>query len=445
MNSDDVVYLSLLFFSIGFGVFYRKLPTAEYKQNVGAILGLIIVFLVSGFHSLHFLFIIVVNSLIIYSVDKGKCHVYSFLFSFSYLCFFRMSGYFGMAFPSGHTNLVQMILTLKLVGLAFELNSGDIDYSQLSIRKIFYYSFNYCGILTGPYFKYKTFIDHLYCPFNKYDNYKSATLKRLFPYVPLYAIIFLIFDSTWPMTYTLTVEFYQRSFLYRYWYIWPTFTIFRMRIYVGLVLSECSCIMAGLGIYPTFTKPKPGKGPSDNIEKLKEICVDERALETLEYDYETINNINPYITEFCPTYREGIKNWNMTVQYWLGVYVYKHFPYKQFRTFATLFVSSIWHGITPGHYFCICTVPLGLLVEDIWVKLLIKDNSIIPARTASLILWFLKMQLFSYQIMAFNMLDLQKFMTYYNSVYHCVPVLCFALYSTGIYLLKNRNTNTKEF
>ena len=33
----------------------------------------------------------------------------------------------------------------------------------------------------------------------------------------------------------------------------------RMRIYAGFILSECSCISAGLGAYPTHSHPTPGQ------------------------------------------------------------------------------------------------------------------------------------------------------------------------------------------
>lgn len=103
------------------------------------------------------------------NVSFRKCHIYSFLFSFLYLFFFRTTIYFGIPYPPSHTNLIQMMLTLKLIGLAFEVNSSynskkkrdegnkseeekledelmDIDVQFLDV---FYYVYNYCGILTG--------------------------------------------------------------------------------------------------------------------------------------------------------------------------------------------------------------------------------------------------------------------------------------------------------
>lgn len=83
------------------------------------------------------------------------------------MIFFRTTVYFGIPYPPAHTNLVQMILTLKLVGLAFEINQNYISkpentdkteeekakcqYQQINpgFIDILHYSFNYIGVLTG--------------------------------------------------------------------------------------------------------------------------------------------------------------------------------------------------------------------------------------------------------------------------------------------------------
>lgn len=97
------------------------------------------------------------------------CHVYVFFFSFLYLFFFRSTIYFGIPYPPSHTNLVQMMLTLKIIGLAFEAHQSFIlkngkkeenknedeeleneRYSfKITLSDIFHYTFNYCGVLTG--------------------------------------------------------------------------------------------------------------------------------------------------------------------------------------------------------------------------------------------------------------------------------------------------------
>lgn len=55
--------------------------------------------------------------------------------------------------------------------------------------------------------------------------------------------------------------------------MYPTFFIFRMRMYIAFKLSEAVCIMAGLGMYPVCTNPRVGIGPSTNFEKLAETYV----------------------------------------------------------------------------------------------------------------------------------------------------------------------------
>ena len=65
--------------------------------------------------------------------------------------------------------------------------------------------------------------------------------------------------------------FYETtSFAYRVFYMTPVFFNFRMRLYSGFVLSECSCIMAGVGAYPEASDPKSGNGPTkyDALEKM---------------------------------------------------------------------------------------------------------------------------------------------------------------------------------
>lgn len=147
-----------------------------------------------------------------------------------------------------------------------------------------------------------------------------------------------------------------------------------MRIYIGLVLSECVCTMAGLGAYPTFTNPKPGQGPSEKYTELKQLKLND--LSQIEYNFETIHNINPYEADFCTTYREAMKHWNICIQYWLAVNVYKRFPSKKYRTAVTMLVSSFWHGIYLGYYVCIGTVPFALALEDVYYKLYLKDGKI---------------------------------------------------------------------
>lgn len=70
MNFDDIIYLSLLFLSIGVGYVYRPIRNAEKKKQLGTALGLLIVLTVSGVHILHNFFFVLINAFIILKIDK---------------------------------------------------------------------------------------------------------------------------------------------------------------------------------------------------------------------------------------------------------------------------------------------------------------------------------------------------------------------------------------
>ena len=52
-NLNDIIYLSLLLFSVFIGPYYRKLKTVEAKKWGGSILGLTLIVIVSGYSSVH--------------------------------------------------------------------------------------------------------------------------------------------------------------------------------------------------------------------------------------------------------------------------------------------------------------------------------------------------------------------------------------------------------
>ena len=130
-----------------------------------------------------------------------------------------------------------------------------------------------------------------------------------------------------------TPEWQQSSgFLWKVFYMMPVFFNFRMRIYAGFTLSECACIMAGLGAYPVTSDPRPGQGPT-KLDKLavavKEPGEDtEDAVSDDRVNFETVHNIDEWGSDFAPSMREALKCWNMTVQHWLVVVVYKRFPVR---------------------------------------------------------------------------------------------------------------------
>lgn len=453
MDWDDIVYLSLLFFSIVFGSVFRQIEDKCMKRNVATLLGTVITLIASRTHFWHPLLFTIANIFIIKYLNKRIIHIVSFTFSFAYLIFFRNTVLFGIPYPPAHLNLIQMLMTLKLVGLAFELhdttkaiedekNDPEFETSKIpepSQGDIFHYSFCYIGILTGPYYSYRMYLDMLNSPFLKYVSCWDHTLERV-KMLPLYAVLFLIFSSYFSFEYVLTDEFYlERSVWYRIWYVLPVFVQFRTRMYIGMRLSEAVLIMSGLGVYPAVTVPLPGKGPSKEHEQIGIISIDEENAKNTEYSFRAIHNIEPYGAEFDYTVRQAMRHWNMTVQYWLAAYVYKRFPYKAYRVGVTFMISAIWHGMYAGYYCCLCSVPFYLPIEDIYFKNL-KDIEVSPMVSW---IWFMvaywwRMLLMGYWGIAFRLLTLSACFKYWSSVYFIPTFITLLMYAVSFVIFPNR-------
>ncbi|XP_078336159.1 membrane-bound acylglycerophosphatidylinositol O-acyltransferase mboat7-like isoform X4 [Crassostrea virginica] len=48
----------------------------------------------------------------------------------------------------------------------------------------------------------------------------------------------------------------------------------------------------------------------------------------VEYNYETIHSLSIYGCELGQTTKEGLRSWNMTVQYWLAAYCHHRLPHS---------------------------------------------------------------------------------------------------------------------
>ncbi|XP_054711368.1 lysophospholipid acyltransferase 7-like [Uloborus diversus] len=440
MLLDDIIYIALLCASVGFGFVIKNVQNIYHRRIMSTGAGFFIVLAVSGYHIFHPIFVILVNACIIRFCKERVCHVTSAVFCFTYLAFFRSTHYFGLPIPPAHTNAIQMILTLKMVGLAFEVceskrmeKSEDKtvvakNYKQInpSFCDIFHYAFCMAGVLIGPYYKFRTYWDTFYLPYSTFVDSKQFLFQRI-KVVPMYVAFYLIGNYLYPIEYASSPEILEKSFWYRVFYMTPSFFNFRMRIYSGFILGECVCIAMGLGAYPRASNPQPGAGPT-NCAALEEIETEKNWSE-VEYSFETIKNIYEYGSEFWPTIREGIRAWNRTVQYWLASFVYKRLMApKPAKILITMLVSSFWHGVHPGYYLCLCSAPLFLFVE-MEVEKAVRHHASYPQQVLfDWIWWVIKMQSFSYMGMAFLLLDVKSCLYFWKSIYFCghiFIILCF--------------------
>lgn len=180
MFSDDVVYALLLLGSIWFGKLTRSpslMANPEQRKIISTIGGLAVALTVSGSHIWHPIFGIVLQIGLLKVVPAAHVHWVSFGAGFGHLFFFRLCGYGSgwpwsfFTAPPAHTNAIQMILTIKMIGLAFEVHDTHVRRSSKvpdpsgkrpdleeefrsvdpTVADIFHYGLNHAGLLTGNY------------------------------------------------------------------------------------------------------------------------------------------------------------------------------------------------------------------------------------------------------------------------------------------------------
>ncbi|CAB1334460.1 unnamed protein product [Coregonus sp. 'balchen'] len=208
----------------------------------------------------------------------------SLAWTFLYLLFFRLVTWFGLPPPTPFANAIQLLLTLKMVSLANEVQSFHIEKKQEvssfskspvvgglsqepSLYDMIAYSYCYVGIMTGPFFRFQTYVDWLRQPSSLDLPGRVPCMLRL-RLVPVYGALFLTANAYFPLAYVLTEEFLEHHFFFRLFYMTVVFFVFRMRFYAAWCGAEAGCISAGLGCYPEGALSKPGGGPTVNYRQV---------------------------------------------------------------------------------------------------------------------------------------------------------------------------------
>ncbi|XP_053307936.1 lysophospholipid acyltransferase 7 [Spea bombifrons] len=458
MSPEELTYLAILLSSIPVGFLFKN-ASPHVKQYGGTAVGVLLTLITCNIHIVHSL-ITILGTWLILKVSPRSCHFLALGWTFSYLLFFRTVTYFDLPAPTPFTNAVQLLLTLKLVSLANEVQEFCRNKKQdvtsfskpsainiipriPSLVEMFYYSYCYIGLMTGPFYRYKTYYDWLHQTDSMSIPSWKPMISRLKP-VPIFGVLFLVVSHYFPLNYVKTDEFYECAFLYRLFYMVPIFFVFRMRFYVAWLFSECGCISAAFGAYPVAAKSRSGGGPTVEYATQERTSDGEKV--AIEYDYETVKNIDCYGADFCVKVKDGMRYWNMSVQWWLAQYIYKNAPVKSFvfGNAWTMLISAFWHGIHPGYYLSFLTIPLCLASEgamEVGVRRHLSDSG---KMLFDWVHWFLKMRAYDYMCMGFVLLTFSDTVHYWRSTYFSIHVLAVILLVTGQLLAMKRPRSPKN-
>ncbi|VDN05470.1 unnamed protein product [Thelazia callipaeda] len=168
---DDIIYTELLLISFFFSLFMRRIRWGIIREIFGALIGVSLIYYFTGWKLFYSLTIVVVNIILNSVIKNNYLPLISFLVTFIYLGFLRAIHLIGLPALVSHSNAVQLILTLRLVGLSFEISDSrkknELKYDPKKTRFIkepswwqsFLYAYNFPGLFTGPYYTYAMYRD----------------------------------------------------------------------------------------------------------------------------------------------------------------------------------------------------------------------------------------------------------------------------------------------
>ena len=104
----------------------------------------------------------------------------------------------------------------KLFLLIFSEPTKNLDqkYKDIEVNPraldIFHYSFAHSGILTGPYYRFRTFQDLYETPYVNYAECDFAMIKRIIR-APIYIVLFLVTGYIFPLKVCISKYLLQTS------------------------------------------------------------------------------------------------------------------------------------------------------------------------------------------------------------------------------------------
>ena len=178
LNNHTICFLLLL--NIGISWVIRRpifLANPRLRKWASTLAGLTLVWTVAGSYTFPILFSIVLQTILIKTVPWKHLNWVSFVAGFVHLSVLRFCGPSWLSFTARgtlkHTDSIQMMLTLKMIGVAFEMTDSvvrklqikngkqqDVQDLNLQIKHrsvevqgldLFHYGLGHAGMLCGMY------------------------------------------------------------------------------------------------------------------------------------------------------------------------------------------------------------------------------------------------------------------------------------------------------
>ncbi|WKX89645.1 hypothetical protein Q1695_008920 [Nippostrongylus brasiliensis] len=381
LSRDDWIYTGVLVSSFATSWVLRSQQNPFILSHAGGLLGFVMALLVLGMKIFYSIPMAIFATVSIKYAPRKHLTAIVFVSSFVYLMFLRYLHYFVDVHElASQANVVQLIMTLRVIGLAFEVS--DYHFNRVSsdserrpkrllekepeVLEILNYFYHFAGLFTGPYYTYQMLVDSynpvLLTKWSPVSEIRGRVLRLCWS-VPL----FILFNKLYPLDGLRSDEIWEMNFFQRLVYAAAVFVVFRMRVYSAWAVAESICVTLGIGIYPAESRPRCVVGPTD-LEKFEKL----KSRGDVPYNSDAVVNLDIKEIELSEGFRSGIRSWNKSVQSWLALYVHSR-ANRMYRVELTMFVSALWHGTYAGYFMSFLIVPMCASVEDIIFKYVPED------------------------------------------------------------------------
>uniref|UniRef100_A0A8R1I651 Lysophospholipid acyltransferase 7 n=1 Tax=Caenorhabditis japonica TaxID=281687 RepID=A0A8R1I651_CAEJA len=284
LSKDDWIYTGLLLFSFGASCYVRKIGNNILASGA---LGFAMAVFIIGSKIMYSLGICTIALIIQQVTSKKKTPLYVFLATFTYLMFVRFAHYIlPVNEVASHTNVIQLIITLRIIGITFEehdawLHKDDENPTKRYLTEFptifekLAYFYHFCGLFTGPYYTYQMLLDSQNPVLKTWDP--TLEVKHRFLRLVWSVPVFVITNHYFPLDTLRSDAIWEVSFPTRLLYAALIFVVFKTRVYSAWAIAESICVILGIGIYPAASNPKIIVGPSD-LEVFKQLRNDENVV-----------------------------------------------------------------------------------------------------------------------------------------------------------------------
>lgn len=329
----------------------------------------------------------------------------------------------------------QMVLTMKLYSLAYNLYDGELNKKGAESRaskkcagvavdeipgivEYLGYTFNFSTILAGPAFEFKIYNDacngtNLYDKDGKpLGNIPSNIIPTLKPFIISLVCLgtFVVGNGMFPLLdpndpqnalpVLITADFLQKPWVHRYAYSWVSLFFIRMKYYFAWKNAEGACNIYYCG-FEGFDKNGESKG------------------------WEYCNNVDIIDFETAPNLKTLSGAWNKKTANWLGRYVYMRTGGSLAATYG---MSAFWHGFYPGYYMFFLSVPFVTMCERLGKKKISPRFSSEKWSLYGIVCILTTSFIVQYMVQAFQLLAYGWAITNWKNHYFFGHILCAIFY-----------------